>query len=54
MLALRCLLAGLAIDKDDATVKEQAGRLRTTVTPLLGSVDAKVKEIIESALATIE
>ena len=50
MLALRSLLAAQAIDKEDARVKEQATRLKETVKPILGSVDPKVKEILESSL----
>lgn len=50
LLALRCLLASQAIDKNDPRVKEQAARLRETVQPILGSMDTKVKEIIEASL----
>ncbi|KAK4445638.1 N-alpha-acetyltransferase 15, NatA auxiliary subunit [Podospora aff. communis PSN243] len=50
LLALRCLLAAQAIDKEDARVKEQAARLKETVQPILSSLDPKVKDVIESSL----
>ncbi|KAK3352830.1 NMDA receptor-regulated protein 1-domain-containing protein [Lasiosphaeria hispida] len=46
LLALRCLKAALALDKDDPRVQEQAVRLRKAVDPVLASLAPKLQEVI--------
>ncbi|KAK4152061.1 hypothetical protein C8A00DRAFT_44835 [Chaetomidium leptoderma] len=53
LLALRCLKAALAINKGHPKVLEQATRLRKALGGDLGSLAPKVKEVIESELASV-
>ncbi|KAK3292065.1 NMDA receptor-regulated protein 1-domain-containing protein [Chaetomium fimeti] len=53
LLALRCLKASLALDKDHPKVPEQATRLRKALEGAMGSLAPKVKEVIESELAAV-
>ncbi|KAK1831929.1 N-alpha-acetyltransferase 15, NatA auxiliary subunit [Podospora conica] len=51
LLALRCLRSAVAANKNDARVQEQAKRLREATQPLLGSMNPKLKEALETGLA---
>ncbi|KAL2176997.1 NMDA receptor-regulated protein 1-domain-containing protein [Thermothelomyces heterothallicus CBS 202.75] len=53
LLALRCLKAALAINKDHPKILEQAVRLRKALDGAIGSLAPKVKEVIESELAAV-
>jgi peptide alpha-N-acetyltransferase len=53
LLALRCLKASLALDKDHPKVSKQATRLRKALEGAIGSLAPKVKEVIESELAAV-
>lgn len=53
LLALRCLKAALAINKDHPKVPEQAAALRKALDGSLGSLAPKAKEVIESELSTV-
>jgi peptide alpha-N-acetyltransferase len=53
LLALRCLKAALAINKDHPKVSDQAARLRKALDGAVGSLAPKVKEVIESELSTV-
>jgi peptide alpha-N-acetyltransferase len=52
-LALRCLKAALALNKDHPKVLEQAAALRKALDGSLASLPPKVKEVIESELAAV-
>lgn len=53
LLALRCLKAALALDKDHPKVVEQAARLRKAVGDSMDSLAPKLKEVIEPELAAV-
>lgn len=53
LLALRCLKAALALNKDHPKLPDQASRLRKALDGALGSLAPKVKEVIESELSGV-
>ncbi|KAK4188409.1 N-terminal acetyltransferase [Podospora australis] len=53
LLALRCLKAATALDKDHPKVLEQANKLRKTIDEVLDSLSPKTQEVIKSELATV-
>ena len=53
LLALRCLKAALALNKDHPKVLEQATRLRKALGGAMDSLAPKVKEVIESELVAV-
>ncbi|KAK4121620.1 N-terminal acetyltransferase A, auxiliary subunit [Parathielavia appendiculata] len=53
LLALRCLKAALAIDKEHPKVLDQVVRLREALDSTMDSLAPKVKEVIESELSAV-
>ena len=53
LLALRCLKAALALDKDHPKVLEQASRLQKAVGGALDSLAPKLKEVMQPELASV-
>ncbi|GAB1318583.1 NMDA receptor-regulated protein 1-domain-containing protein [Madurella fahalii] len=53
LLALRCLKAALALDKDHAKVQEQAARLQKAVGGIVDSLAPKLQEVIRPELAAV-
>ena len=53
LLALRCLKAALAINKEHPKLQDQVARLRKALDGALGSLGPKVKEVVESELSGV-
>jgi peptide alpha-N-acetyltransferase len=53
LLALRCLKAALALDKDHPKVLDQATRLRKALCDVLETVAPKLKAVIQEELAGV-
>ncbi|KAL2267852.1 hypothetical protein VTJ83DRAFT_5129 [Remersonia thermophila] len=53
LLALRCLKASIALNKDHPKIPDQAARLRREVSGALDSLPPKAKEVIEAELAAV-
>lgn len=53
LLALKCLMAASAIDKENESVKEQKIRFQKVVESELEGTDAKVVEIIKEEFAKL-
>ncbi|EGS21299.1 N-terminal acetyltransferase-like protein [Thermochaetoides thermophila DSM 1495] len=53
LLALRCLKAASAIDKNHPNVLEQAAKLRKIVSSALGSMAPKLREVIQAELVGV-
>ncbi|KAI6091280.1 N-terminal acetyltransferase A, auxiliary subunit [Hypoxylon rubiginosum] len=54
VLALRCLNAALAIEPDNPTVHEQVVRFHLTLNAKMGSLPAKVAELLKSKFTAID
>lgn len=53
LLALRCLKAAAALDKDHPKILEQASKLRKAIDGVLNNLSPKTQEVIRSELATV-